>query len=134
MNKKLISWILRGLAAVILLQTLPFKFTGAAESVALFRELGAEPWGRFLTGGLELAAAILLLLPATVTKGAALSLILMLGALGSHLLVLGFSGDRGTLALMAFVVLAASAATLYIHRDEVQCPICKCVRKARHSS
>jgi hypothetical protein len=40
------SWLLRGIAALILLQTLFFKFTGAPESVYIFSTLGAEPWGR----------------------------------------------------------------------------------------
>ena len=131
MNKTILSWILRGLAAVLFLQTLPFKFSGAAESVALFSELGAEPWGRFLTGALELVAAILLLIPQTATKGAALGVALMLGALGSHAAILGFAGDRGTLALLAVVALVACAGTLFLHRDQIHCPICKRVNKAR---
>jgi len=40
------SWALRLIAAVILLQTLFFKFSGARESVYIFSTLGLEPWGR----------------------------------------------------------------------------------------
>ena len=64
------SWALRGIAAVILLQTLFFKFTGAKESVYIFSTLGLEPWGRIGSGVVELIAAILLLLPQTVVFGA----------------------------------------------------------------
>jgi putative oxidoreductase len=46
----IISWGLRIIAAVILLQTLYFKFTGHPESIALFTKLGMEPWGRIGTG------------------------------------------------------------------------------------
>ena len=62
-NKRLtlLSWTLRVIAAVILLQTLFFKFTGAAESVYIFTTLGAEPWGRIGSGVVELIASILLL-------------------------------------------------------------------------
>ena len=56
-------WILRLLAAIILLQTLYFKFTGAAESIYIFSKLGMEPWGRIGTGVLELIAGVLLLFP-----------------------------------------------------------------------
>ena len=66
----ILSWSLRGIAAVILLQTLFFKFTAARESVYIFSTLGLEPWGRIGTGVVELIAAILLLAPSTVGYGA----------------------------------------------------------------
>ena len=53
------SWALRGIAAVILLQTLFFKFTGAKESIYIFTTLGMEPWGRIGSGVVELIASIL---------------------------------------------------------------------------
>ena len=68
-----ISWICRIVAAVILLQTLYFKFTAHPESVAIFSSLGVEPWGRIGTGIIELIAGILLLLPAFAFIGAILS-------------------------------------------------------------
>ena len=64
-----LSWFLRIVAAVILLQTLFFKFTGAAESVYIFSTLGMEPWGRIGSGVAELIASILLLMPGTVVYG-----------------------------------------------------------------
>lgn len=45
-----LEWLLRIAVAVILLQTLFFKFTGAKESVYIFTTLGAEPWGRIGSG------------------------------------------------------------------------------------
>jgi hypothetical protein len=59
------SWTVRGIAAVILLQTLFFKFTAAKESVYIFTTVGMEPWGRIGSGVVELIAAILLLFPRT---------------------------------------------------------------------
>src|SRR5512134_3623753 len=85
------SWILRGVAAVILLQTLFFKFTGAKESDYIFSTLGMEPWGRVGSGIVELIAAILILAPATVVWGAALSLAVISGATLSHLTKLGIA-------------------------------------------
>ena len=83
------SWILRGIAAVILLQTLFFKFTAAKESVYIFSTLGMEPWGRIGSGMAELVASVLLLMPSTVALGAVLSLGVISGAIFFHLTKLG---------------------------------------------
>jgi hypothetical protein len=117
------SWILRGIAALILLQTLFFKFTGAPESVYIFSTLGAEPWGRIASGVFELIAAILLLAPRTVTIGAALSLGVISGAIVSHLTLLGVTlpavDDHGELFALAAVVFVCSAMVLVMHRREL---------------
>lgn len=87
--KIILSWALRIVAALILLQTLYFKFTGHRESVELFTKLGVEPWGRIGTGVIELIASILLLIPSAVFVGAFLGIGLMAGAIVSHLTVIG---------------------------------------------
>jgi hypothetical protein len=46
-------WILRIIAAAILLQTLYFKFSASPESVYIFTTLGMEPYGRIATGIME---------------------------------------------------------------------------------
>jgi putative oxidoreductase len=116
-----VLWLLRLVVAGILLQTLFFKFTGAAESVYIFETLGAEPWGRLGSGVAELAAAGLLLLPSTVALGALLSLGVMGGAIASHLTVLGIEimGDGGLLFALAIIVFACSAAVLLAFADEL---------------
>src|SRR5437899_7178867 len=86
-----IAWICRVSAAVILLQTLFFKFTAAPESVYIFTKIGAEPWGRIGSGIVELVAAVLLLMPRFVWAGAFLALGVMAGAIVSHLMVLGIA-------------------------------------------
>ena len=119
-----LSWLLRLVAAVILLQTLFFKFTGAPESVYIFSTLGAEPWGRIGSGIVELIASVLLLTPRTVVFGAALAMATMAGAIGSHIAKLGIAlpavGDRGELFALAVIVLLCSAAVLYLHRNELR--------------
>src|SRR5712672_4020652 len=77
----ILFWSLRLLAAVIMLQTLFFKFSGAEESVYIFSQLGIEPWGRIGTGIAELIASILILIPRTTPLGALLGLGIMSGAL-----------------------------------------------------
>jgi putative oxidoreductase len=115
------SWVLQLVVAGILLQTLFFKFTGAAESVYIFSTLGAEPWGRIGSGVVELIAAILLLVPATTTVGAALALAVITGAIFSHLTVLGLEvqGDGGLLFSLAVTVFVASGLILLLRRAEI---------------
>src|SRR5208282_992370 len=92
-------WVLRILAAVILLQTLFYKFSAAEESVYIFSTLGMEPWGRIGSGIVELIAAVLLLIPRTTPIGAVLGLGVMSGALFFHLTKLGLvvKDDHGQL-------------------------------------
>jgi hypothetical protein len=118
---RILSWALRLAAAAILLQTLFFKFTGAEESVYIFSRLGVEPWGRYASGGVELVAAILLLVPATTVVGAILCVGIAGGALMSHLTVLGIDvrGDGGLLFGLAVAVLVSALGVVAIHRREI---------------
>lgn len=122
-NQALLSWILQAIAAVILLQTLFFKFTGAQESVYIFTTLGIEPWGRIGSGVVELIAAVLLLIPSTVTIGAILALGTISVAILSHLTKLGIAipavNDRGELFALALVVFVCSLAVLVIRRQQI---------------
>lgn len=114
-------WILRSLAAIILLQTLFFKFTAAPESVYIFSKIGMEPWGRIGIGVLELVCSILILIPATSLFGALLGVGLMAGALFFHLTKLGISvqNDGGQLFIYALIVFLSSIAIIVIRRDEL---------------
>ena len=117
--KGIISWLLRIIASVILLQTLYFKLTAQPESVELFTKLGVEPWGRIGTGIIELIASILLIIPATVFVGAFMSIGLMAGAIISHLTIIGIEsqGDGGALFSLAIIVLICSAFICLLHKD-----------------
>lgn len=118
------SWSFRLVAAVILFQTLFFKFTGAKESVYIFSTLGVEPWGRIVSGLVEAIAVVLLLVPATAFLGAMLSLGTISGAIVSHLAVLGIAipavGDKGELFGLAVIVFVCSAAAAFLHRGQFQ--------------
>jgi hypothetical protein len=119
--QRIVSWLCRITAAVILLQTLFFKFTGAAESVYIFTKVGMEPWGRYGSGVAELIAAILLLWPSRCWLGAALALVVMGGAIMSHLTVLGIvvQNDGGLLFGLAITVAVCSLVTLILHRRQI---------------
>ena len=118
---KIIDWAARILAAVIMLQTLFFKFTAAEESVYIFSKLGAEPVGRIGVGVLELIASVLLLTPRYAWLGAILGIGLMAGAIMGHLTVLGIDvmGDGGYLFFLAVVVLVCSIVTLVFHKSQI---------------
>jgi len=130
-----ISWICRIVAAIILLQTLFFKFTAAPESVYIFTKLGeflhsylpllplngVEQWGRIGSGVMELIAAIFLLTPRFVWAGALLAIAATAGAIASHLTFLGIEvqGDKGLLFGLAITVVVTSAIALYVHRKQI---------------
>ncbi len=120
----ILSWICRIVVAIILLQTLFFKFTGSEESKYIFTTLmGAQnEWiGRIGSGMVELLASILLLIPQTAWLGALLGVGVSLGAIFSHLTKLGFvvKDDGGLLFGLACTVLIGSLITLYLHRSQI---------------
>ena len=115
------SWVLQAIVALILFQTLFFKFTAAEESVYIFSTLGMEPWGRIGSGAVELIACVLLLHPRTVPLGAILAMGVISGAIVSHLTKLGVvvKNDGGLLFFLALLVFAGSAAILFIRRTQI---------------
>jgi len=114
-------WALKILAALIMLQTLYFKFTGAEESIYIFSTLNMEPWGRIGTGVLELIASVLILYPRTTIIGSLLGAGLMGGAIFFHLTKLGIEvqKDGGQLFVYALLVFVSCLALLIIKRKDV---------------
>jgi len=114
------EWLITIIAAVILLQTLFFKFSAAPESVYIFTKVGIEPYGRIGSGIAELIASILLLIPATRWLGAGLAMGVMAGAIMSHLTILGIEvqGDGGYLFFLGVTVFVISAILLFIHKEK----------------
>jgi uncharacterized membrane protein YphA (DoxX/SURF4 family) len=120
-NNLTISWAAQIIAAIILGQTLFFKFTGAEESVALFTKLGAEPFGRYIAGTMELIAVILLLSSRTAWIGALLGIGVMSGAIISHLTIIGIesNGDGGLLFGLAIVTLICCSTVAYLRKSDI---------------
>lgn len=120
-SQSILSWILQVIVALILFQTLFFKFTGAEESKYIFRTLGMEPWGRIGSGIVELIAVILLVYPKATTIGAILTLGVIGGAITSHLTKLGIEVqmDGGLLFILALVCFIGSAVILIIRREQI---------------
>src|SRR3712207_5063998 len=117
----IVAWVCRIAAALILVQTLFFKFSAAPESVYIFTKVGLEPYGRIGSGIAELAAAILLLIPRYTWLGAGLALGVIGGAIMSHLTILGIEvmNDGGLLFILALVTAACSAVLLFLNRRSI---------------
>ncbi len=120
-TKSILFWILRIVVAIILLQTLYFKFGAKPESVYIFTTVGMEPWGRIGSGIVELIATILLLIPRTTAFGAGLSMGTMSGAIFFHLTKLGIvvMDDGGSLFYLAITVFLCSAILLIAFKEQV---------------
>ena len=112
------TWVLRLIAAVIMLQTLYFKFSGSEESIYIFSTLNMEPWGRIGTGMMELIASILILYPPTTGIGALLGVGLMSGAVFFHITKLGLvvKDDGGQLFIYALLVLVSCSILVVLYR------------------
>lgn len=113
--KIFILWAARLLAALIMFQTLFFKFRGAEESIYIFSLVGMEPWGRIGVGVMELVASILILIPAVSWLGSVIAIGLMFGAMGMHLTLLGIEvmNDGGYLFYLAVIVTVCATYVLW---------------------
>jgi uncharacterized membrane protein YphA (DoxX/SURF4 family) len=121
MKGSIVQWLFRLTAAIILLQTLYFKFTATEESVYIFSTLGIEPYGRIGSGIAELIAAILILIPRTTWLGALMGAGVMVGAILSHLFVLGIEvkNDGGELFFLAIITFLCCIALVYWNKSKI---------------
>ncbi len=121
MKTTIFSWILRIIAAIILIQTLFFKFSGAEESVYIFTTLGIEPLGRIGSGTAELIAAILILISRTTLIGAIIGSGVMIGAIFSHIFVLGIEvkNDGGILFILALTTFICCIILIFQNRQKI---------------
>lgn len=119
--KKHVLLGLRVLIAIILIQTLRFKFSAHPDSVYIFSKVGLEPVGRIGIGVLELIAGILLLIPKTVWAGAGLTMGIIGGAIMMHLTQLGIeiNGDSGVLFYTAVFVFVVSSLILWNYKKDI---------------
>lgn len=121
MPKITFSLVLALIAAVIMLQTLYFKFTAHPDSVYIFTQLGMEPYGRIGIGVMELITSILLLLPSTRPYAAVLGVGIISGALFFHLTKLGINvnNDGGNLFGLALATFVCCAVLVVIERKKL---------------
>lgn len=119
-SSRITDWALRLVPAAILLMAIPPKFTADPAAVALFSQLGGEPFGRVATGVFESLAVLMLLFPSTVIFGGLLVAGLMSGAILSHFVVLGISLDGDpSMFMMAIVAFSGGMALAWRRRCEI---------------
>lgn len=128
-NYRTVEMLLRIVTAIILIQTLHFKFTGHPEAVHIFTVIGIEPWGRFGIGAVELIAGILFFLPNLWKIAAVITSGLMLGAVGLHLftslgIVVEYNGNSDGGQLFAMAVIALLFSCILVYRADLP-EICK---------
>lgn len=119
--KKFIPFALKLTIAIILVQTLRFKFTAHPDSVYIFTQVGLEPYGRIGIGIAELIAAVLIMIPKTTWLGALGSLGIISGAVMMHLTQLGIvvNNDGGLLFYTAVFVWILSAILVWQERKQL---------------
>lgn len=122
MKSNKLNLILSLIAAIIMLQTLFYKFTANPESVYIFSTLGIEPWGRIATGIAELISAALLIFNRTRLLGAIMGIGIMAGAIVSHLFILGFviMQDGGLLFALALITFICCAILVWSNRKNLR--------------
>jgi uncharacterized membrane protein YphA (DoxX/SURF4 family) len=116
----LVPWVAQFIVAVILAQTLYFKFTYAPETRYIFEPLGGRPVAS-LVGFAELVCVVLLLIPRCAAVGALLALGVTSGAIMTHITRLGIEvknpdtgeGDGGLLFGLAITVAVGSLVVLW---------------------
>jgi hypothetical protein len=124
--RTILCWGAQLIVAAILAQTLYFKFTYAPETRVIFADRGGRP-AATAVGLIELACVVLLLIPRTAAVGAALALVVIAGALFTHLTSLGIQvvdpqtgqGDGGLLFGLALTVAAGSLVVLTCRRRQL---------------
>ena len=120
------SWVLQIAIAVVFALAGFSKLSGAPESIHIFEILGMEPWGRYATGVAEIVAAVLLLVPKSAAIGALLSLLIITGAIGSHMTKLGINvtmpdgtEDGGTMFGLAVAIFLAGTVVMFLRRAQL---------------
>jgi len=107
-------WVTQIALAGLFLNAGGSKLAGAPDMVALFEAIGVGQWFRYVTGLIEVASAIALFVPSLALFGAVALVATMLGAIATHVFVLGVSpAVPAVLLLAALVVVWARRGQLF---------------------
>jgi hypothetical protein len=82
------------------------KLAGAEQMVGVYEQIGTGQWFRYVTGGVEVTSAVLLLVPRLCGLGALLVVATMTGAIFTHLFVIGGSPLIPSVLLFVAAVVA----------------------------
>lgn len=116
-QRTIVVWVLQLLVAgIFAIGSLP-KFTGGA--TALAEKLPMGNLTVIAIGLAEVAAIVLIVIPRTALIGGGLATLVMLGAVGSH--VVGLEGEFATMFVLALVALAGAVGVVALRWP------CKCI-------
>ena len=106
-------WVTQIVVAALFLLAGGSKLAGVAAQVQLFDAIGIGQWFRYLTGSIEVIAAVLLLIPQLAIVGALLAIPTMVGAIATHLFIVAGS------AVPAIVLLVGATAIAWVRRNQL---------------
>jgi uncharacterized membrane protein YphA (DoxX/SURF4 family) len=106
-------WLTQIALAGMFLLSGGLKLTGAPQLVALFDSIGIGQWFRYVTGSIEVVSAVALLVPSWAAFGAVLLIPTMVGAVATHLFIVGGSAAPAT------ILLIGSLAIAWARRDQL---------------
>ena len=107
-------WVLKVLAAVAFLMAGFAKLTSAEMMVTVFDGVGIGQWFRYVTGAIEVVGAVVLFLPRKAAYGAGILALTMIGAIFTHLALIGGS------PVPALVLLVLTATITWAHKDQLK--------------
>ncbi len=106
-------WLTQIALAAMFMFTGGLKLSGAPELVELFDAIAIGQWFRYVTGSIEVVSAVALLVPSRAAFGALLLIPTMVGAVVTHLFIVGGS------AVPATVLLIGTVAIVWARRDQL---------------
>jgi putative oxidoreductase len=104
-------WVVQIGAAAIILMAGANKLSGNEQMVGMFQAIGFGQWFRYLTGSLEVIGGLLLFVPSLAGVGGLLMTGVFVGAVATHLFIIGGNPT------MAIVLLVASIFVAWGRRD-----------------
>ena len=106
-------WVTQVVLAVTFLFAGSSKLVGVPAMVNLFSAIGWGQWFRYLTGAIEISAAVALLIPSAALFGAILLVPTMIGATIANLFL-------GQSPVVPLVLLLVAAAVSWTRRNQLQ--------------
>jgi putative oxidoreductase len=103
-----VVWTLQVVSAAMFLFSGTLKLSGAPMMVQMFGAIGIGQWFRYFTGAVEVISAVLLFVPSLALFGALALAVTMVGAILTHLFVIGGS------PAVPIALLAATATIAWV--------------------
>ena len=111
--RRVILWLLTIVSGGMFLLAGILKLAGVQMEVDLFAAVGIGQWFRYVTGLLEVGGAIGLFVPAVATFASLLLATVMLGAIATHLFIVGGN------PLVPILLLGATLTIAWLRREQI---------------